>query len=588
MRSSPPPATRQPELGLALSGGGFRAAFFHLGVLACLAETGLLRQVEVISTVSGGSIIGALYYLHVKDLLENVDEDSVDDSHYVEIVARIEKDFFAGVARHVRARAYANLAKNVKMARANYSRSDRMGELYDETFYRLAWEHPSHGAAQSRDGKLIEMRELLVAPHGRGEGFKPLEENERRETPVPILLLNATSLNTGHSWRFEAVGMGEDPRSSDAWAQIDKNMRLRTARYDEIARHQADFHLGIAVAASACVPALFQPLAVSGLFKVADGSTADVRVQLVDGGVHDNQGVCGLIDTNCKRMIVSDASGQMLDDEDPSTHIPAVGGRSQSVQGDRVREEEMIGVWKTPPVAVMHLRKGLPARVFSPLGEAGAPLEPPVDLGTIGYGVDARVKDGLARVRTDLDSFTEVEAWSLARYGYVMASAEVAGVAGIQELTRDDPLSNAWFFAADPRLAERMATPTATYLKHLEVAKSRFFKLFWLDRAALAGAVVVALALLALVGWGIYAARGAFAHEIPVWVAIAAAAGGVALAALYMTRARVRAVRALADVVFTAVFPVLLAPVLFVVSWIMLLLNPLFLRAGRLERAVGP
>jgi predicted acylesterase/phospholipase RssA len=575
---------------LALSGGGFRAAFFHLGVLARLAETGILRQVEVISCVSGGSIIGALYYLHVKDLLENVDEGSVEDRHYVEIVARIEKDFFAGVARQVRARAYANLGKNFRMARADYSRSDRMGELYDETFYRLAWEHPSHGSTRRRESgrTLIEMRELLVTPHGRKDGYKPLQDNEQRKTPVPILLLNATSLNTGHSWRFEAVGMGEDPRLRDAWAQIDKNMRLRTARYEEIAPQHADFKLGIAVAASACVPALFQPLAVSGLFKIPDGSPTDVRVQLVDGGVHDNQGVCGLIDTNCRRMIVSDASGPMLDENEPSTHIPAVGGRASSIQGDRVREEEMIGVWKTPPVAVMHLRKGLPAEVFSPLGASGQPIEPTDNLGTIGYGVDDGVKDRLSRVRTDLDSFTEVEAWSLARYGYVMTTAEIAGVAGIQELARGDPLSNAWLFDADPRLAQRMATPTATYLKHLKVAKSRFFKLFWLDRAALVGAAVVALLLLGLVGWGIYAGRGAFAHKIPVWVAIAAAAGGLVLAALYMTRAPVRAVRALADVVFTVVFPILLAPILFVASWIMLLLNPLFLRAGRLERAVRP
>jgi NTE family protein len=30
---------------LALSGGGFRASFFHLGVLARLAEMGLLRRI---------------------------------------------------------------------------------------------------------------------------------------------------------------------------------------------------------------------------------------------------------------------------------------------------------------------------------------------------------------------------------------------------------------------------------------------------------------------------------------------------------------------------------------------------------------
>jgi len=49
------------KLGIALSGGGMRAAIFHLGVLGRLADQGALEQVTQISTVSGGSlIIGAL------------------------------------------------------------------------------------------------------------------------------------------------------------------------------------------------------------------------------------------------------------------------------------------------------------------------------------------------------------------------------------------------------------------------------------------------------------------------------------------------------------------------------------------------
>ena len=47
------------KLGLALSGGGFRASLFHIGVLAALAERDLLRHVDVLSCVSGGSILGA-------------------------------------------------------------------------------------------------------------------------------------------------------------------------------------------------------------------------------------------------------------------------------------------------------------------------------------------------------------------------------------------------------------------------------------------------------------------------------------------------------------------------------------------------
>lgn len=46
------------KVGLGLSGGGFRASLFHIGVLAKLAEFDLLRRVEVLSCVSGGSIEG--------------------------------------------------------------------------------------------------------------------------------------------------------------------------------------------------------------------------------------------------------------------------------------------------------------------------------------------------------------------------------------------------------------------------------------------------------------------------------------------------------------------------------------------------
>src|SRR5438105_5519370 len=52
---------QQPTRGIALclSGGGFRAALFHLGALRRLNELGVLSTVETISSVSGGSIIAA-------------------------------------------------------------------------------------------------------------------------------------------------------------------------------------------------------------------------------------------------------------------------------------------------------------------------------------------------------------------------------------------------------------------------------------------------------------------------------------------------------------------------------------------------
>jgi predicted acylesterase/phospholipase RssA len=91
-----PPVSEErehPKLGLALSGGGHRAAFFHIGVLAKLAELGLLRPVQVISTVSGGSIIGALYYLHVKNVLESKTDAEIVDADYVKVVRPVVEEY---------------------------------------------------------------------------------------------------------------------------------------------------------------------------------------------------------------------------------------------------------------------------------------------------------------------------------------------------------------------------------------------------------------------------------------------------------------------------------------------------------------
>ncbi len=57
------------KVGLALSGGGFRASFYHLGVLARLAELDVLRHVDVLSCVSGGSIVGACYWMMLRNRL---------------------------------------------------------------------------------------------------------------------------------------------------------------------------------------------------------------------------------------------------------------------------------------------------------------------------------------------------------------------------------------------------------------------------------------------------------------------------------------------------------------------------------------
>lgn len=59
-----PPGERQ-GIGLCLSGGGFRAALFHLGALRRLDELQILCRIWTISSISGGSIVAA----HLADRL---------------------------------------------------------------------------------------------------------------------------------------------------------------------------------------------------------------------------------------------------------------------------------------------------------------------------------------------------------------------------------------------------------------------------------------------------------------------------------------------------------------------------------------
>src|SRR4051812_12188043 len=50
---------RMNRLGLALSGGGFRASLYHLGLVRFLRDGGILPRISHITSVSGGSTFAA-------------------------------------------------------------------------------------------------------------------------------------------------------------------------------------------------------------------------------------------------------------------------------------------------------------------------------------------------------------------------------------------------------------------------------------------------------------------------------------------------------------------------------------------------
>lgn len=404
------------KVGLALSGGGIRASLYHLGVLARLAEAGVLSSVEVLSTVSGGSIVGAHYYLELKRRLELNTTDELNKltrEDYCDAVSEVIHTFVAGVQKNLRTCALADFRKNLKMIFSKtYGRSHRLGELYEEHLYgRIRDKHPKDQART--------MPSLLIQPD-QGT-FSPKFQNWERQSKVPILLLNTTSLNSGHNWHFTASWMGEPPGLLGG--KVDKNERYRRLYYEEAPTEDLqNYRLGYAVAASAGVPGLFDPLAINGLYEKR-------TVRLVDGGVHDNQGIQGLLDEDCTHIFCSDASGQMGDDPNPSGSTLGVILRSTSIQGDRIREEayhtakEGLDTETIKSLFFVHLKKDLPTPVVNWIGCKNP--SPQGQSPTTPYGVNIDIQKQLAAIRTDLDSFTEVESYALMLSGYQMTDYEL-------------------------------------------------------------------------------------------------------------------------------------------------------------------
>jgi predicted acylesterase/phospholipase RssA len=501
------------KVGLALSGGGFRASLFHLGVLARLAEMDVLRAVEALSTVSGGSIVGAHYYLEVQKRLQEAQDSRICRQDYIDLVHRVLERFLEGVQQNLRTRALANLVANFRMIFSKeYSRSHRLGELYEKALYaRLGKDGETRAKART-------MPELLVTPKDNEEDkipFKPKFSNWRRRAKVPVLLLNTTSLNSGHSWHFTGRWMGEPPGSIGT--EIDVNERYRRLWYEEAPKDEhKKYRLGYAVAASACVPGLFEPLVLEGLYP-------DRTVRLVDGGVHDNQGVGALLDEGCTLVLCSDASGQMEDKKEPSNSVIGVPLRSNSILMDRVREAEYqdlrarVDSRALQGLFFIHTKKGLETEPVDWIDCQDPSVPPEEDHNYTDYDVDKDLQRKLAAIRTDLDSFTEVEAYSLMLSGYLMTEREFKEL-NKQHQRDGEPGSWGGFDIQAPRggwpfrkLEDLIKEPKsssdprrADLGKQLEVGSVLAFKIWKLSpmlrRVSWAGAVAVA----ALVIWLLY------------------------------------------------------------------------------------
>ncbi|MBI4852739.1 MAG: patatin-like phospholipase family protein [Acidobacteria bacterium] len=485
------------RLGLALSGGGFRASFFHIGVLARLAELGLLKDVEVISTVSGGAIIGSLYYLHLKKLLENKSDNQISNNDYYEILEKIIEDFTKAVQSNIIMTAYNNPLKTLKMASSNYSSSLRLAELYEKNFYQPIFD-PNKTTP-------IKMADLKILPKGESIDFYPLKDNSQRNVKVPILLINTTLLNTGRNWYFEATHMGEAPRESLSSQEIDKNLRLaRPNSYDLLSKEHGDFPLSYAIAASAALPAVFAPIKISNLYN-------NIDLQLVDGGVHDNQGIEALLNFDCTNFIISDASRPLDFEANPDISNDGILLRVRSILGSRLREEQiyrMIEGEHKNHTAFIHLQKDFSIIKQSYLttsrnNHETTPLRFISDftLPKNNLEIAPQVQQALSHIRTHLDSFTDVEAYSLMFYGYQVSLQAILETPSLKQLITKTSNSINWKFF---KIASWAKAPTFNYLQQLQVGSERFLKVFRLKPLVKKISLLVLFFIFLLIVWVIF------------------------------------------------------------------------------------
>jgi predicted acylesterase/phospholipase RssA len=404
------------KVGLALSGGGFRASFYHLGVLACLAERDILRDIEVLSCVSGGSIVGACYWLKLRQRLLN--PEPMRRESYVELVRELISHFQGAVRANLRGRVQPYVAEAIWRFLSDKRGAldpEKTADALEEYFYRPLW--PGDGP--------IQMDQLAFSPTDHdaaltgSEEFNPSKHNWLRAHKVPALILNATTVNTGHAWRFTPTWMGESPWSVHESA--DSIPRLEWSMYDKSTGWQ--MRLARAVAASACVPMVFAPL------RIGQHYGQGIEISLVDGGVHDGQGSVSLLASGCNVVLVSDACAQLRLEPVP---VPGLKGLKTSALRyvdtlmERVRlanfadleARRRSGLLRG--LTFLHMKAGLDADVIrlrfsqEAYGLESTPLSP--------SGVRKDFQRALAEMRTDLDVFTPDEAYGLMACGYQMAS----------------------------------------------------------------------------------------------------------------------------------------------------------------------
>ena len=225
------------KIGLALSGGGFRATLYHLGLARFLRDAGLLSQVSHITSVSGGSIFAAHLVLNWARYNGSPNEF---DAAAAELLTFIQMDVRNRITRRF------PLTMPFRWPRRMLGYSNR---LLTRTGL-LEWHYRRYLYGD------VSLFQLPVAP---------------------MLHILATNLSEGCLCSFNRDGL------------------LMVRRQEGGGIHMQNIHVGLAtvpmaVTASSAFPGFFPPIELTGAAvgaRVGDFG----RQAYTDGGVFDNLGV---------------------------------------------------------------------------------------------------------------------------------------------------------------------------------------------------------------------------------------------------------------------------------------------------------
>lgn len=267
--SKPP----EPTPALCLSGGGYRAMVFHIGVLWRLYETGQLKYIKRVSSVSGGSITAGQLALAWPSLSFKPDS--------------VKSDFIPELVEPLRALAGVTIdAESVILgALLPGSIGDRIARAYDEHLF-----------------------------HGKTLRDMPDE---------PRFVINATNVQSGVLWRFMKpymrdyrVGKVKNPGVPLAQAVAASSAFPPVLSPFELRLKDADFEPGTG-------EDLQRP-------------PFTTRVVLTDGGVYDNLGLETAWKRH-QTVLVSDAGGKTEAEEKPETDWPRHAYRVLNLIDNQVR-----------------------------------------------------------------------------------------------------------------------------------------------------------------------------------------------------------------------------------------------------------